>query len=97
MNPDNKAKFLEKFDQPTKPVITQVVAVEEEASKKSTPASKAKDEPKDHFNVYVPKAVGKALRIHKINTGDSMQDILERIVTEYLVSKGELPADYRSI
>lgn len=92
MKPDNKAKFLEKFDQPAKPVITQVVPVGEEVPKKSVQPVKAKDEPKDHFNVFLTKPVGKALRIHKINTGDSVQDILERIVIEYLVSKGELPS-----
>lgn len=81
----NKAKFLEKFDQPVKPVITQIVAVGQEKP------VKAKDEPKDHFNVFLAKPVGKALRIHKINTGESVQDILERIVIDYLVSKGELP------
>lgn len=92
MKPDNKAKFLEKFDQPAKPVITQVVPVGEEVSTKPAQPIKAKDEPKDHFNVFLTKPVGKALRIHKINTGDSVQDILERIVIDYLVSKGELPA-----
>lgn len=91
MKNDNKAKFLEKFDQPTKPVITQIVPVGEEVSKKTAPQIKAKDEPKDHFNVFLSKTVGKALRIHKINTGDSVQDILERIIVEYLVNKGELP------
>ncbi|SFF32850.1 hypothetical protein [Spirosoma endophyticum] len=91
--PDNKAKFLEKFDQPAKPVITQVVPVGEELPKKP---AKSKDEPKDHFNVFLSKPVGKALRIHKINTGESVQDILERIVIDYLVSKGELPTDYSS-
>ena len=92
MNTNNKAKFLEKFDQPAKPVITQVVPVGEEVPKKPVQTAKAKDEPKDHFNVFLTKPVGKALRIHKINTGDSVQDILERIVIEYLVSTGELPA-----
>ena len=89
MKTDNKAKFLEKFDQPSKPVITQVVPVGEEPAKKPVQPPKAKDEPKDHFNVFLTKPVGKALRIHKINTGDSIQDILERIVVEYLISKGE--------
>ena len=90
-NSDNKTKFLQKFDQPTKPVMTQVVPVEEKKTVQEKP-TKATGGERDHFNVYLTKKAGKALRMHKLNTGVAVQDILERIVIDYLISQGELPS-----
>ncbi len=86
MNPeDKKSKFLSKLDAPAKPVITQVVPVAEEAPKKPDVPAKL-----DHFNLYTDKAKGKALRLLKVETETSIQDMLEEALTDYLRKKGKL-------
>ncbi|RYC66336.1 ribbon-helix-helix domain-containing protein [Spirosoma sordidisoli] len=73
-----KDAFLKKFSEPAKPILTQVVPVE--------PAKPAKTPLKelDHFNLYTDKTTGKKLRLLKVETGLSVQDLLTEAVTDLL-------------
>jgi|GEM_PF-6192860 hypothetical protein len=79
---ERKAKMLSKLGEEPKPVITQVVRVEE--TKKPGRPEKAKAEPTEHFNVYLPVSLASDLRMHKARTRMSIQDIVAEAVRDYL-------------
>jgi hypothetical protein len=85
---DKKAKMLAKLNETPKPVITQVVRVEEQ--KRPGRPEKVKTEPTEHFNVYLPESLAGDLRVHKARTRKSIQDIVTEAVQSYLDKAGAL-------
>lgn len=85
---EKKAKLLGKLNEESKPVLTQVVRVEE--TKKAGRPEKQRSEPTEHFNLYLPESLASDMRVYKARTRISIQDIAAEAIRAYLESKGAL-------
>lgn len=89
MTPDEKkAKLLGKLNENPKPVLTQVVRVEE--TKPAKAKKEAETEPTEHFNVYLPTSLASDLRLYKARSRVTIQDAVAEAMWDYLKKKGAL-------